>query len=475
MTTLTWHPHLSSLLMGLTLVAILGWLWFLHRRYAAHHAPRTAWMLLAPKMLVALLFFLALFDPTWRATRPRSQNDKILVLVDASSSMDVPDSDKGTRAQRAEALSATIDQRLRSVVKIEKQTFDMDLPASQTEGGIRGTDLGKVLATLSERPDMSAYRAVVLLTDGGDEPVFTARLPGVPLFIAGIGTDPSTWNDVALIDVVAPASVEEKQYFEVVADVKAYKKKDSEFEKAVQALPVTLKEQIDGEWKVIAQEIVDLSVKQARVKFRVKPPDVSRNVNAGATRKFQLNVAATPGELSTLNNERDFSVDVRKRSFFVLLYARTLDWDFAHLRRELMQDPAIKITALYRTSEEVTVIEGDRQEGDEVLTNGFPADPQGKVLKQYKCIILGSFPAQDLDAGQQLALVKYVADGGSVVFLGGPDSFGRGGYDQTPLAPALALARQQGRGGDAGRQVSGHGAAGRHGPCRRRRPGPHPD
>ena len=33
--------------------------------------------------------------------------------------------------------------------------------------------------------------------------------------------------------------------------------------------------------------------------------------------------------------------------------------------------------------------------------------------------------------------MNYVKDGGSVVFLGGPDSFGRGGYDQPPLAPLM--------------------------------------
>ncbi len=434
MITLTLHPHLSSLLMGLALLAILGWLWFLQRRYATHYPPRTTWLLVAPKIIVALLFFLALFDPSWRASRPRSQNDKMLVLVDASSSMDVKDSDQGTRAQRAEALAQTIDQRLRSLVKIEKQSFDMDLPASQTGQEIRGTDLGKVLADLSGRPDVSAYRAIVLLTDGGDEPVQTANLPGVPLFIAGIGTDPSTWNDVALIDVDAPTSVEEKTSFDVSADVKAYRK-DPQFAQAVQALPVTLKEYIDGQWQTIGEEKVDVSVNQARVKFHVESPEESRKVVAGASRKFQLSVASTPGELSTLNNERTFSVDVRKRSFRVLLFGRKLDWDFAHLRWELLKDPAIKITSMYRTSEENVRLEQGPQESDEGLKAGFPSDV--KVLKQFKCVILGSFPAADLSVGQQQALVKYVEDGGSAVFLGGPDSFGRGGYDQTPLAPLL--------------------------------------
>ena len=226
---------------------------------------------------------------------------------------------------------------------------------------------------------------------------------------------------MALTNLVAPPSVEEKMSFPVEAEVQAYKR-DPQFAQALKALPVTLNEQIGGEWRKIDQKIVDVSENPVRVNFRVKPlepgakdkaPDAARPSDHGLrTRQFQLIVAAVPGELSTLNNERTFSVDVRKRSFFVLLYARKLDWDFAMLRRELMRDPNIKITTLFRTKDEKMWLEedhqegdekehleGKRQEGDEVLRNGLPTDPKilEKHLRQYKCIILGSFPAKDLN------------------------------------------------------------------------------
>jgi uncharacterized membrane protein len=430
MNFLSWHPHLAPLVTGLVFLALLGWLWFLYGRYRAHHLARTTWFLLTPKAIVAALLFLALLDPAWRASRPRSDGDKVLVLVDASSSMDVRDSTEGTRAARAQDLLDRLESRLGALVNFDVQAFDTDVHEvdAPKAKGVRGTDLGKVLAGLAQRGDLSAYQAVVLLTDGGDEPVHAARLPGVPLFVAGVGTDPSTWNDVALADVDAPAAVEERMPFEVTADVIA-RSADSEFAAGLKSVPVTLKEQVGPAWQAVASQTVDLRAARARVSFRVpSQKDV-------ASRNFRLEVAPVPGELSTLNNERSFTVDVRKKSFYVLLFSRKLDWDFALLRRELQQDPAIKITALFRTGEKLLRVEGDRQEGDAALATGLPADV--KTLNLYKCIIVGSFPADDLDVPRQEALRKYVEGGGSVVFLGGPDSFGRGGYDSTPLAPLI--------------------------------------
>jgi hypothetical protein len=430
MTSLSWHPHVGPLAAGLGLLALFAWFWFIYRRYRAHHPPRTTWLLLAPKAVVALLLFLAVLDPSWRASRPRRDGDKVLALLDVSSSMDVPDSPDGTRAERAERLLERLRDRLGSLVDFDVQAFDTDVhePGAAKAKGVRGTDLGKVLAGLAQRADMSSYQAVVLLTDGGDEPVRAARLAGVPLFIAGVGTDPSTWNDVAVADVDVPAAVEEKTPFEVTADVIA-RRADAGFAATLKSVPVALREQVGEAWQPVAAERVDLDVSRARVSFRVPPR------KDAASRKFLLAVAHVPGELSPLNNVRTFTVDVRKRSFYVLLFGRKLDWDFALLRRELLQDPAIKVTALYRTGTKLLRVEGDRQEGDAALASGLPAD--GKTLRLYKCIILGSFPAEDLDVRQQEALRKYVEEGGSVVFLGGPDSFGRGGYDQTPLAPLI--------------------------------------
>lgn len=74
-----------------------------------------------------------------------------------------------------------------------------------------------------------------------------------------------------------------------------------------------------------------------------------------------------------------------------------------------------------------------RLSGDEVLSAGFPK--KREILQMYDCIILGSFPSEDWDEKQQQALLSYVEEGGSVIFLGGESSFGLGKYASTSLAP----------------------------------------
>ena len=78
------------------------------------------------------------------------------------------------------------------------------------------------------------------------------------------------------------------------------------------------------------------------------------------------------------------------------------------------------------------IVQGTRHKGDEELQNGFPADVD--ELDRYKCIIVGSFPADYFQPRQIKALCEYVRRGRSVIFLGGEHSYGLGGYESTELA-----------------------------------------
>jgi uncharacterized membrane protein len=141
------------------------------------------------------------------------------------------------------------------------------------------------------------------------------------------------------------------------------------------------------------------------------------------------------GEMTALNNTRDFKVDIREKSINVLLYGNMLDWNFAMLKREFADDPTIKLTSVYRKNAEVVLIDGTRQDGDEVFTSGFPEDE--KVLNLYTCIVLGSFPSELLGSDALEGLRKYVEAGGNLVMLGGPQSFDKGGYYNTAIAPLI--------------------------------------
>lgn len=61
-------------------------------------------------------------------------------------------------------------------------------------------------------------------------------------------------------------------------------------------------------------------------------------------------------------------------------------------------------------------------------------------LAAYDCIVLVDIPASDFSMSANEALRRYVHDiGGGLIMIGGPDSFGAGGWIDTPVAKALPL------------------------------------
>ena len=65
------------------------------------------------------------------------------------------------------------------------------------------------------------------------------------------------------------------------------------------------------------------------------------------------------------------------------------------------------------------------------------------ALAQYASVVLVNVPARDLSNRQQQALERYVRDlGGGLVVIGGPQSYGVGGYFRTPLETVLPVEMQ---------------------------------
>jgi len=78
---------------------------------------------------------------------------------------------------------------------------------------------------------------------------------------------------------------------------------------------------------------------------------------------------------------------------------------------------------------------------DSVRANGLPSN--AVQLAQYAAVLVANVPAADLNTRRMLALQAYVRDlGGGLVVIGGPQSFGPGGYFQTPLEETLPVNMQ---------------------------------
>jgi hypothetical protein len=426
---LIWKPHLGTLANSFVMLLVMGWLFFLWIRYRTRYSVAKALQLLAPKLLCTLLVLVALMDPVWRDARP-DVNQKVAVISDSSSSMDVPDHKSGSRAKRAGKIAEKIERKLRGIASVDRYRFDVDILKSEDEPakGTRQTDLGRTFVSISEPGDLSNCKAVVLLTDGGDEAVRSERLPAVPVYIVGVGTEPSTWDDLEIGNAEIPEEVELDTPFKVSAEIVVHSASEA-FASKLKSVDVLIEKRVNGDYRPLLSKEVDPRKDNGRVTF-----DVPAESEEGA-HQYRLSIKSVDGEMTELNNKRDFIVDVGKNSINVLLYGNLLDWDFSYVKKELGSDPTIKLTSVFRKNASVFVINGARQEGDAVLSQGLPADE--KALGLYTIIILGSFRAELLKPSSLVALKQYVEDGGNLVLLGGAESFGKGGYYQTAIAPLI--------------------------------------
>ncbi len=427
---LIWKPHLGTLANSLVILALMGWLCLLWYRYRSRYAVPRTMQLLAPKLLFTILAIIALMDPAWRNARPSDDSQKVAVVNDISTSMDVEDDGSNSRTGRAQNMTNAIEGELKGIASVENYQFDVDILAAEDDpvNGTRNTDLGRTVVSLSEEPGLSDCKAVVLVTDGGDEVIRSERLPGVPIYILGVGTDPSTWDDLEISNTDFPEEVELDTPFKVSADIVVHSTSD-DFAKKTAEVDVWIEQEVAGQYQQLQSVTVDPRKNNGRVEFELPAEETEGVYN------FRLSVKDVDGEMTTLNNAREFAVDVREKSINVLLYGNMLDVNFSMLKREFSNDETIKLTSVYRKNAQVFLIEGVRQEGDQVFSRGFPADEE--VLDLYTCIVLGSFPAEFINPASFTAIKTYVENGGNLVLLGGPKSFDKGGYFKTALAPLI--------------------------------------
>lgn len=429
----SWQSSLPPVVPALLLLGLVGscvcWWRALRRRLSL----RRALLLFLPRVLLLALLLLGLLDPVQHRVEERLERRRVLMLVDHSASMDVVDDGRDARVARARRLVERISDALPAAVQIEIHAFDTALhakgltPEAADTAEPAGTDLNGLLLDLAELPGAAGIAAAVVLTDGGDESIRLPRPLPMPLLPVGFGTPPSTWRDVSVQELSGPESVEQSATFELIGDLQACGIQEPSFRPRLTKCAVNLERQKGGTWERVGRSYVNLANGRARVRFETACEE-------SGPQRYRIRLEAVEGELSELNNQRPFRVDVREEALDVLFFSRRLGADMKLLRRELASDPAMTFTAVFRTIGDRYTVQGQYQ-NEEPLTAGLPVDPER--LKRFDAIIVGSFPASEWRDEEALALVRYVEQGGGVIFLGGDESFDGGSFETSVLAPLM--------------------------------------
>jgi uncharacterized membrane protein len=261
------------------------------------------------------------------------------------------------------------------------------------------TDVGSALRLASALFPDDAQKRIVLLSDGNDTTgqgqaeaaLAAARGIQVETRVIGLGTA----QEVIVERLTTPSTSRLGEEIEIVADVNS-----------TVAQPATVRLFANG--VQVGLERLDLQRGSNKITFdNVKPEE------PGFVR-FRVVVEAAQNTFSQ-NDRADSNTIVQGEPRILVVSG----------------DDAV-------AAELVGALEVERQDVDTVAAAGLSSDPL--QLASYDSIVLVDVPRPSLTDRQMAAVQVYVRDlGKGLVMIGGPRSYGAGGYQDTPIEETLPV------------------------------------
>ena len=260
------------------------------------------------------------------------------------------------------------------------------------------TDIGAALRLASALFPDDAQKRIVLLSDGNDttgagqSEAALAAARGVQIETRAVGLGAA--NEVLIERLTTPSTARIGEEIEATADVRS-----------TIAQSATVRLFADG--VQVSEKTVDLEVGANRVTFLVKPTEAGFHT-------FRAVVEA--GRDTFSQNNRADSDTIVKGEPRVLVLAGD-------------EKVAAELVGALRT---------ERQTVDTLIPEQLPTGIEG--LLTYDSIVLVDVSRLRLSTEQLTALQGYVRDfGKGLVMIGGPKSYGAGGYQDTPIEETLPV------------------------------------
>lgn len=424
---------LASLVLGpiqfdrpawLVLIPTLGLLtWWIGRRSLAGLDSKVRWVAFLVRLVVIGLIAAALAEP---ATRKTSKDVAVTIIQDLSRSIPrVLDERTDAYIAQARAASKKPDDLL-GLVTAGVEAYVQMLPSKNAQGLERqfvgatdGTNLAEaVRLALGVMPQDAANR-LVLISDGNEtigslrSAAEHARAVGVPIDVVPV--ELSYDAEVIVERVSLPATVRGGEVVNVKVVVTATKPTAGRLMLTQNGDPIDL----DLSSGSLGYEVVLDAGKNV---LSIPVPPSRPGAQEFEAEFVPIGVVNEQGFVTTaaadsvVENNRAQGVTFVGREGWVLVVSETLEE--AESFRRMLTESDIR---------------------HEVIT----ADLMPRALTElnsYEAIILLNEPAYNFDERQQENLRQYVHDtGGGLLMVGGPMSFGAGGWIGSPLEDALPI------------------------------------
>jgi uncharacterized membrane protein len=441
--TFAFYPLWPSYVTWLLICGALAGSYLLYRRSAIVLPVSWRYGLSALRAAAFLTAIFILLQPALRLRSAVPQESFVAVAYDMSKSMEIHDGAEAQSRLEIEKSLLTLGNNpmLRELAaKFKLRFFRFSGSAERTEafadeprhGNI--TDLGASLSQIAEELAAVPVAGIVLITDGADNHSTSLNLTAsrfsarkIPVYTVGIGSTRFP-RDTEIVRISAPQKVLKDTAADVDVSIRSsgYPGRRTKLlvldqERQLQSQEITLGG--DGEVKTYKVNLTNQLAGPRVLTFRLEP---------------------FPDEVVHENNNQTVLIRVEDAQPEILYAEGEPRWEYAFLRRAISQDKNLHLVTLLRQADGKFLRQG--VESASVLEKGFPVDKA--ELFKYKAIILGSVEASFFTFDQLRMISDFVSQrGGGFLMLGGKNSFGQGGYINTPLEDLLPL--ELGRSADA--------------------------
>ncbi|MGH9760282.1 MAG: glutamine amidotransferase, partial [Blastocatellia bacterium] len=397
---------------------------------------RTILITLRSMLLLVILF--CLMRPTIVVPSVVPQSSFAAVLMDNSSSMKITDQRNSAQTDQSRldaeknlmSPNSLFFKTLSDRFKVRAFEFSSDAKpvasAAEVNGDGEQTNVGAGLDQVSRDMAGNPVSGIVLMTDGANNTatdisstLSSLKSRGLPVYVVALGS--TTLNgDLELVRATAPSRVLAGSPINAELEVRATGTGD-------RAVKVDIEE--DGH-PLKSQEIAVRSTDATQV-VRLR-----FNATSAGIHSYRFTLTPLPGEKITDNNSQQVLVNVENGHPRILYVEGEPRWEYGKIHEAMYEEKNLQLVSLLRSADGKFYRQG--VESPDELASGFPKSPED--LFKYDGLILGSVEATFFTFDQLRNIEEFVSRrGGSLLALGGANSFDSGNYINTPLADLLPV------------------------------------